>query len=427
MKRIILCALVAVGTFAAAGQALAKDLKVSNATSPADCRKDATKDATYPTIQSAVTAAGPGDHIKVCPGTYVEQVTIPAGKDKLSLESKGHWQAIIKAPAAMADPGDIVHVAGAKDVKLTDFTISGPLPDSQFCSTFPRSGVRVDSNGSATIEKNHITEIRSTSPALRGCQNGLAIVIGRQFEGQVGQATIKDNTIDLYQKEGVYVDNAGSSAKIDHNTITNPGAVNITAPNGIQIGRGASADVKNNDVNGNVFADPTSALGTGILVFEVNGGVNVQNNDVHGNDLGIETDSGSGVLISDNNVFANRSDGIQLCGVADFLCDPIMNVSVRNNHVYGNLGSGISLIGNASSNTLKNNKVENNGTAGDDTSDGIRVESAATGNTIQGNHLHGNVTHDCHDDSAGSGTGGTANLWLDDHGTTQNRPGLCRH
>jgi pectin methylesterase-like acyl-CoA thioesterase len=35
--------------------------------------------AQYTTIQSAVTAAVPGDKIKVCAGTYIEQVTIPAG------------------------------------------------------------------------------------------------------------------------------------------------------------------------------------------------------------------------------------------------------------------------------------------------------------------------------------------------------------
>src|SRR6266566_2145440 len=36
-------------------------------------------DPGYQTIQSAVMAAAPGDRINVCPGTYVEEVTIPAG------------------------------------------------------------------------------------------------------------------------------------------------------------------------------------------------------------------------------------------------------------------------------------------------------------------------------------------------------------
>ena len=57
------------------------------------------KNADYPTIQAAVTAASPGAHIMVCPGTYVEQVTIPAGKDNLTLQSQKPLQAIIQAPA----------------------------------------------------------------------------------------------------------------------------------------------------------------------------------------------------------------------------------------------------------------------------------------------------------------------------------------
>lgn len=45
--------------------------------------------AQYLTIQSAVDDAMSGDMIKVCRGTYVEQVTIPAGKDDLTLFSEG--------------------------------------------------------------------------------------------------------------------------------------------------------------------------------------------------------------------------------------------------------------------------------------------------------------------------------------------------
>ena len=57
--------------------------------------------AQYHTIQSAVTAAPAGSMIKVCAGTYVEQVTIPAGKNGLTLYSVPDLQAVIKAPPVM--------------------------------------------------------------------------------------------------------------------------------------------------------------------------------------------------------------------------------------------------------------------------------------------------------------------------------------
>ena len=67
----------------------------------------------------------------------------------------------------------------------------------------------------------------------------------------------------------------------------------------------------------------------------------------------------------------------------------------------------------------------NNGTESGDITDGIRVNSSSENNTIQNNQVRNNVTHDCHDDSAGGGTSATANFWIDNHGGTENRPGLC--
>jgi hypothetical protein len=76
---------------------------------------------------------------------------------------------------------------------------------------------------------------------------------------------------------------------------------------------------------------------------------------------------------------------------------------------------------------VRSNHLRRNGTPSGDLTDGIRVNPGSMGNTIQSNHLRDNVTHDCHDDSvgAGSGTPPTANFWIDNHGQTQNRVGLC--
>ena len=59
--------------------------------------------------------------------------------------------------------------------------------------------------------------------------------------------------------------------------------------------------------------------------------------------------------------------------------------------------------------------------------DGIRAEPTLSGNTIERNIALHNEEHDTHDESAGTGTAGTANLWLDNHCGTENRPGLCDH
>src|SRR6476660_6422304 len=74
--------------------------------------------AKFTSIQAAVTAAGPGDQVKVCPGTYLEQVRIGPGKDGLQLFSQVPQAAIIKAPVVMTAPLSVVLVDGPRDVTI---------------------------------------------------------------------------------------------------------------------------------------------------------------------------------------------------------------------------------------------------------------------------------------------------------------------
>jgi hypothetical protein len=211
VKRVLLSAcaltLIALGLTA---NAFAKDLRVGA------CAKDG-----YATIQAAVNAASAGDKVKVCAGTYTEQVTVGAGKDGLSLESEQPLKAVIKAPAVMTSPKAIVYVNGAQNVGVRGFTITGP--GSGACDSI-EYGVLVD-NGSATVEHNHITAIRDVDPASldtgtghSGCQNGGGVRFGRQAAGTTGSGSIRDNAIDDYQKGGIIVDAVGSNATVEHNT-----------------------------------------------------------------------------------------------------------------------------------------------------------------------------------------------------------------
>jgi Right handed beta helix region len=358
-RRALVCALATVTATLAlgAGQAFAAQLTVDD--DGAECQAD------FTSIQAAVTAASPGDTIRVCAGTYSEQVRIPAGKDGLKLFSTPKNAAVIKAPPAMTDPGDIVYVAGARDVSIDRFVISGPLPDSQFCSAFTRTGVRVGQGGSASLADDYITEIRSASPALRGCQNGVGVLVGRRFEGEVGQAVLRDDVIDRYQKAGVVVDNAGSFADIQQTRIQGDGPNPTIAQNGIQVSRGADADVFKNIVTDNLFS-PGTASSSGMILFET-----------------------SGLAIKDNYVARNDVN------------------------VWGGT------FGPLTGSTIEKNQL----LAG--TYDGIFMDENTAGNTLSQNFLRTNGI-DCEDVSAGPGTAGTANFWLKNDGVTDNRGGqIC--
>lgn len=318
--------------------------------------------AQFTSIQDAVTAAGPGDKIKVCRGLYIEQVTIPSGKDGLTLYSVPDLQAVIKAPPAMLNPKAIVRVNGAQDVTIRHFTITGPGDGG--CDSI-RYGVRVDNGGSALIADNHITEVRDLldTGALSGCQNGIAVDIGRVFDNGVGSGTVVHNLIDKYQKGGVLVSNAGSSGEVAYNEVTGTPSQTI-AQNGIQVSAGAEGNIHHNKVSLN-FYGPTGTEATGILLIAEPGTTRVHHNDVFLNEGGIS------------------------------LCDVFSTGEVSYNNSRQN-SYGIYAYGPVSECTTSNN-------------------------LIAYNKAYENSVFDCDDETVP-----TQNRWVKDLGRTENQPGLCK-
>src|SRR5436190_1854976 len=89
--------------------------------------------ATYPTIQGAVTAASPGDTIKVCPGTYVEQVMITKNLKVEGIAFNNENLALVMPAPVGANSTSlsgnpvaaIILVDGASNVSLTNLTVDG--------------------------------------------------------------------------------------------------------------------------------------------------------------------------------------------------------------------------------------------------------------------------------------------------------------
>ena len=317
--------------------------------------------AGYTSIQAAVTAAGPGDTIRVCPGTYNEQVIVPSGKNNLTLHAVAHWHAIIRAPVVMVDVKAIVRVSASQNVTIRGFEITGPGMGG--CDSI-RYGVRVDTGGSANIIGNHIVDIRDLPPppAVSGCQNGVAILVGRNFEGTTGSALIEGNVIERYQKNGPTVDNAGSYAQIIHNVIRGVGPTATIAQNGIQVSRGAGAVVEHNWVADHTYLGAPLFGSTGVLLFE----------------------PGS-------------------VGVAH-------TTSVRSDDNFG--------LYDTDAANIDYDKGEESTFF-----DGIFVDSDSTNNQITHGHFIDNALFDCEDNSVGAGTGGTANSWTNNHGETESPAG----
>lgn len=357
-----------------AGITLSKS--ASAATRYVDDDKRECPSAAYRFIQAAVNAASPGDTIKVCPGTYREQVTIPTGKDNIFLGSTVPYAAIIEAPSGMADEKAIVRVRGARYATICSFTITGP--GEQECDSL-RYGVLVDAGGSATIRQNYITQIQDdVDPNF--CPNGVGIQVGNPANGTTGTATLLDNTIDHYQLYGIDVLHAGSNARIIGNDITGDGAEDEIGQEGIFVLAGATAHAAYNTVRDNA---------AGIFL----------------------EDAGSGIYI-ERNRFEDNNVGIYIV-LTDY-------ATVKYNAIRGN-GNGIDLIADNHVQVLSN-------TVSHSEFVGIFADRDARDNTITGNKISFSGRYDAEDDSVGRRTGGTANYWdnnLCSSPTEENRPGLC--
>ena len=306
--------------------------------------------AEFTSIQAAVQSAAPNDTVRVCAGTYQETVTVD--KAGLKLFSSPRQKAVIKAPPVIPTPtGAIVDIT-APEVELRGFTITGPGGGP--CASL-QYGVFVGNGGSADIRDNRITEIRDNP--FGGCQNGVAVRVGSQFLGEEGHATIFGNFIDRYQKGGIVIDGEDSTATVQQNRIQGSGPTGAIAQNGIQISRSARADVEQNIVLDNSYTGPAFASSTGILLFQVSGGVDIKQNEATRNDDNLGAYETTGATIELNDFYrASQYDGIYM---------------------------------------------------NDDTS----------GNLIRGNFMRNNPAFDCEDRGN--------NVWRNNDGLTQNKPGLC--
>lgn len=308
----------------------------------------------FTSIQDAVNAAPNNGTVYLCGNTpYAEPVVI--GNKRLTLT--GDQGATIQAPATwpnqdsllpseltgngVARPCALVLVWGnSANATIQGLTISGPF--SSVCAG-QLFGIMVIDGASATIQGNTITHIREVADS--GNQTGVGIEVGRMYWSGlgeadfVGSATIENNAVSDYQKNGITVDGPGTSATVTGNTVTGAGPVSYIAQNGIQLSRGATGQIRDNVVSGNQYTG-TSTDGAGILLFGgwadsgVGGplvtGIQVSANRLLNNDVGVSLAnynadaSGSPSTPTRNRIMGNMivndaiTNGVYQAGISDY-------------------------------------------------------------------------------------------------------------
>jgi parallel beta-helix repeat protein len=287
----------------------------------------------YGSVSAALAAAPSGATIKVCSGTYDEQLAVT---QPVAITAVG--SVTIAVPASPTDsttacdtaltsvaPGGVdmdgISVCTAGTVKLTGLTVSESVPMLNCSDNL--YGILVA--GGANLVAKNVTVDGATESPLNGCQLGIGIEVGASSASEVGTATLTHVSVSDYQKNGITVDGAGSSAKISNSFVTGAGPTDQIAQNGIQISDGAVGTIKSSTVSGNecdqAGCGPSGLAdqATGVLFYGAGAGSSITKSSLTDNDLGAyylslaaSEPTSSEVSIAGNTVSSNRYEGIVL-------------------------------------------------------------------------------------------------------------------
>ena len=184
-------------------------------------------------------------------------------------------------------------VSGSLDATGCDIGVYFPTPGSvtSGAQIFGARYFGVVNDGTAvTVEGASIHDIGNHP--FDGTQHGVGI-----YFTNGGSGAIDGNSVSAYQKGGIVVNGAGTSASVTNNTVGGLGPVVFIAQNGIQVSRGAVATVKGNDISDNFYTGEVGVgpnaggqnpegweyFSTGLLLFEAGAGTKTADNRFSGN------------------------------------------------------------------------------------------------------------------------------------------------
>ncbi|MEX2439598.1 MAG: hypothetical protein WD739_06930 [Actinomycetota bacterium] len=364
--------------------------------------------ATHATIQSAVDAAVASDIIHVCPGLYEESVTVPQDKPRLRLF--GAQRGVD---------------ARTRDVGVENESIVDPPADGSGFSLLATLSVLdgftvTGADGNAGV---------STSPL--------------RTRYRVQNNIVEDNVFGLY----LHSSGLERNTQIKFNRFANNNLPGSASGNGIYSDQGAQ-DIK---IRANSFSEHTNgAILFGYVEGVTNATILVQNNRSENDATFVNLFAASFVRILQNRTSDTRNfdDGVQGSSIRvggesnDILIErnrlskpAFSGIAIRDDVGFGAGVSNVQVFDNQVSGAEANGLDVTSAVAGvvqafdndflNSDGDGISMSADTRGNLIRRNRAGGSAVLDCHDDSVGARTAGTANQWRNNRGDTDQPEGLC--
>lgn len=363
--------------------------------------------ARFRDLQTALDAAPGGAIVRICAGTYAGPITVRKG-----LTLRGATPA--RVVQACADPGDAraSRVTGgiqvtARNVTVSGLVVAGPaatgIATSSSASGYLLArnmlagnavGVRLETDGSDWAGVIANCFLGNNAP---GAVTGVGVYSGTR----VDNIEISHNVFRGQAGRSIWLAGAQQDLLISLNTLFNDGSIEVGPADGLEMAR--------NVVLG--ASGPGFLVHTGVHDAEI---VNNHIEEATGAGIAFAPTAGGrpniGISVLRNTIIRSTGDGVQVAATT--------GIYVNNNLLFQNAGNGIALLG-AYGTDIKRNLVESNGTSG------IFADGATRANNIESNLARGNTGDDCHDDSRGDNTGGTANFWDANAGTRANRQEIC--
>jgi hypothetical protein len=210
--------------------------------------------APYSTIAAALAAAQPGDEVRVCPGTYREQVvvTMPI---RLTGVSFGTARPIVRPPALLASRPSML---GAQAVtagiliddgfaRLTNIDVD--LADANVTTCSPLLAGVYLRNTSGKIDGVNVSNVRVAGQPL--CDSGVGVYLESGQTGEVlghpvfevARVYMRNVTVQGFQKAGVVANGPKTIVVLKGGGVAGDGPSALAVQNGYQFGYGTKAKV----------------------------------------------------------------------------------------------------------------------------------------------------------------------------------------
>ncbi|MGD0456038.1 MAG: hypothetical protein ABSB69_20830, partial [Solirubrobacteraceae bacterium] len=223
----------------------------------------------YSSIQTAIESAA-GATVAVCPGTYTEQLAIKGAAKLTAIDGSGTATVAMPASPAFAtdscarqvssEERDEISICTTETVSITGLNVEAEIP-LETCGG-GLDGIFVAGGGTLRATNLAIIGAGTTKANAKGCQHGIAVLVGSLEPTQVGHALLTKVAVSGYEKNGPTDVGTGSTLSVSSSTVTGEGVSPYIAQNGVQISFGASGTVSSSTISANECSEAGACSAT---------------------------------------------------------------------------------------------------------------------------------------------------------------------